>query len=154
MGKEILIEFIRAVRNSTIKRLERVPAGFENYSPSNGSLSIANIAKHIIDLDNWTFDKLKNPSLKAIETQTANITIGSRFEYEDMIEELNELAEEKIVLIESMSEADLQKKMFDDRFDSEVTVEWILLRGNLDHEIHHRGQLAVYLRLIQDGMKK
>lgn len=153
MGKEILIEFIRAVRNSTISRLEKIPAGFENWSPSTGSLSVANIAKHIIDLDYWTFEKLKDPSLKAIETQTANITIESRFEYEDMIEKLNELAEEKISLIESMSEEELQRKMFDDRFDSEVTVEWIFLRGNLDHEIHHRGQLAAYLRLIQDGMK-
>jgi len=153
MGKEILIEFVRAVRNSTISRLEKIPAGFENWSPSSGSLSVVNIAKHIIDLDYWTFEKLKDPSLKSIETQTANITIESRFEYEDMIEKLNELAEEKIGLIESMSEEELQRKMFDDRFDSEVTVEWIFLRGNLDHEIHHRGQLAAYLRLIQDGMK-
>ena len=31
----------------------------------------------------------------------------------------------------------------------EVSVWWIIVRGNLDHEIHHRGQLS-YLRAILD----
>jgi uncharacterized damage-inducible protein DinB len=28
----------------------------------------------------------------------------------------------------------------------EVTIWWIIVRGNLDHETHHRGQLSVYLK--------
>ena len=32
----------------------------------------------------------------------------------------------------------------------EVSVWWIIVRGNLDHEIHHRGQLSSYLRAILD----
>ena len=25
---------------------------------------------------------------------------------------------------------------------------WIIVRGNLDHETHHRGQIAAYLRML------
>ena len=35
----------------------------------------------------------------------------------------------------------------DERFGGNVSVWWILLRGNLDHEIHTRGQIALYLTL-------
>ena len=27
---------------------------------------------------------------------------------------------------------------------------WLILRANLDHEIHHRGALAVYLRVLNE----
>jgi uncharacterized damage-inducible protein DinB len=46
----------------------------------------------------------------------------------------------------------MQSKIYDDRFNDEVSIEWIILRGNLDHEIHHRGQIAVYLRMLIDNL--
>jgi uncharacterized damage-inducible protein DinB len=38
----------------------------------------------------------------------------------------------------------------DDRFGGEVTLWWTIVRGNLEHEAHHRGQIAVYLRIVND----
>ena len=49
-----------------------------------------------------------------------------------------------------MSGLDLSQLVFDSRFNGYVSVLWIVLRGNLDHEVHHGGQLASYLRLLQD----
>ena len=40
--------------------------------------------------------------------------------------------------------------IYDDRYNDMVSIEWVILRGNLDHEIHHRGQIAAYLRVLQD----
>jgi uncharacterized damage-inducible protein DinB len=50
----------------------------------------------------------------------------------------------------SLEKEKMGTKIYDDRFDKDVSIEWIILRGNLDHEIHHRGQLAVYLRTLND----
>ncbi len=66
----LLTEFCRTVRESTIKRLEIVPDGYENWKISSGALSFAEITKHLIDCDNWLLEKIKNPSLKSIETET------------------------------------------------------------------------------------
>ena len=40
--------------------------------------------------------------------------------------------------------------MPDDRFGGDVSLWWVVVRGNLDHEAHHRGQLATLLRIIED----
>ncbi|MCH8032711.1 MAG: hypothetical protein IH950_02995 [Bacteroidetes bacterium] len=31
-----------------------------------------------------------------------------------------------------------------------VELERIILRSSIDHQIHHRGQIAVYLRVLKD----
>jgi hypothetical protein len=81
MEIELLTEFCRRVRGSTIKRLELVPEGYENWKISPGSLSFAEIAKHIIDLDYWLLEKIKNPDIKSIETETASIKPRNKKEF-------------------------------------------------------------------------
>lgn len=150
MEIKLLTEFCKAVRESTLKRLKVVPEGYENWKISPGALSFAEVAKHIIDLDYWTFEKIKNPDLKSIETETAIIKNCDRERYIKLVNKLEELLEKKIEFINSLGEEKLKTKMFDDSINSEVSTEWIILRRNLDHEIHHRGQIAVYLRVLKD----
>ena len=85
MEIELLTEFCRSVRGSTIKRLEIVPEGYENWKISPGALSFAEIAKHIFDLDNWLFEKIKNPELHSIETETAVIKNCDRHEFNQYV---------------------------------------------------------------------
>jgi len=146
----LLTEFCRAVRESTIKRLELVPVGYENWKVSPGALSFAEIAKHLMDCDNWLFEKIKNPDIKSIETETAIMKFCDRDIYKKLINNLRETLEAKIEFINTLDEDKLNTKICDDRFNSEVSIEWIIMRGNLDHEIHHRGQAAAYLRVLKD----
>ena len=150
MEIKLLTDFCTSVRNSTIKRLEIVPEGYENWKVSPGALSFAEIAKHIIDLDNWLFEKIKNPNIKSIETETAIIKYCNREEYKGLIINLKDILEKKIELINSLDEDKLKEKMYDDAYDSEVSLAWLILRRNIDHEIHHRGQIAIYLRVLKD----
>jgi uncharacterized damage-inducible protein DinB len=150
MEIELLTEFCRIVRGSTIKRLELVPEGYENWKVSPGALSFAETAKHIIDLDYWLLKKIKNPNTKSIETETAIIKNCNRKEYEAFIINLKEVLKKKIDLIKTLDEAKLKVKIYDDSYNSEVSLAWLILRRNIDHEIHHRGQIATYLRVLKD----
>jgi len=150
MEIELLIEYSRAVRESTIKRLAIVPEGYENWKLSPGALSFAEIAKHIIDLDNWLFEKIKNPNIKSIETETAITKNCDSNVYKELLISLKRVLETKIEFIKTFDEDSLNRRIFDDRFNSEVSIAWIILRGNIDHEIHHRGQISAYLRVLKD----
>jgi uncharacterized damage-inducible protein DinB len=150
MEIDLLTEFCRSVRGSTIKRLELVPEGYENWKISDGALSFAETAKHIIDLDHWLFEKIKDPNTKSIETETAIIKNCNRKEYIELIINLKEILNKKIELINSLDEAKLKEKIYDDAYNSEVSLVWLILRRNIDHEIHHRGQIATYLRVLKD----
>ncbi|TFH58615.1 MAG: DinB family protein [Candidatus Zixiibacteriota bacterium] len=137
-----------AVRESTLKRLMQVPDGFENWRPTEASLSFADIAQHLIDADSWLFQKLETPELPAMRGQAGLVSVHSREDYNGLVEKLREIGERRRALIESLTDADLSRLIYDDRFGSEVEVWWTIVRGNLDHETHHRGQVAAYLRIV------
>ena len=153
MKNELIIEFCKAVRDSTIKRLKVVPVGYENWSISENSLSFAEIVKHLIESDNWTIKKINEPALKSILPEKGSIDDCSREQFSSLIHELEECLEKKIKFIHSLDREKMESKIYDDRFNDEVSIEWIILRGNLDHEIHHRGQIAVYLRMLKDKIQ-
>jgi len=147
--KENLIEFSKAIRDSTIKRLKIVPTGYENWSISENAMSFADTVHHLIECDNWLFKKLKNRELKPILGQNKKQKDIDRKTFDDLILDLIKSGEKRVNLIKNLSNSELQEKIFDQRF-GEVTVWWVIVRGNLDHEIHHRGQLAIYLRILKD----
>ncbi len=82
--------------------------------------------------------------------RAGSVAINDRGEYESYLAELMVSGERRARLITGLSEQGLARRMFDGRFGGEVSVWWIVVRGNLDHEIHHRGQLAACLRALED----
>jgi len=145
-----IIEFAEAVRQSTVKRLERIPIGFEDWAISDNALTIAEIAKHIIEADDWLIQKLSDPTLNSFTAAKGKIHISNREEYIQLIEELRTSLTKKINYLTKLTSEKLNEKIPDDRFGGLVTRWWVIVRGNLDHEIHHRGQLSAYLRVLQD----
>lgn len=138
-----------AVRESTLKRLLRVPDGFEGWRPTEASLSFADIAQHLVDADNWLFQKLQTPGLPSLQGRANLALVHGRANYDGLVEKLREIGERRKILIEGLTDDDLSRRIFDDRFGGEVEVWWIIVRGNLDHEAHHRGQMAAYLRIVE-----
>jgi len=144
-----LAEFSNAVRTSTIVRLQLIPAGKENWRFSHGAMSSADIEYHLIETDEWLFKKIELKNLKSILGNSGTVEINTRNDYLKLIEKLNESGKKRSRLILSLDDRGFKEKIYDDRFGKEVSVWWIIVRGNLDHEIHHRGQLSSYLRAIK-----
>jgi len=147
---ERIIEFACAVRQSTIKRLELIPLGFENWAISEKALTVAEIANHLIEADHWLLQKFSDLSLKPFKAAKGKIHISSRDEYIQLILELRKWLDKKNDYLTRLTPEQLDEKISDDRFEGLVMRWWVIVRGNLDHEIHHRGQLSAYIRVLQD----
>ena len=145
-----LVAFARAVRESTLKRLRAVPQGSENWRVSPGALSFAELAQHLLDTDDWLHAKLDDPGLEPIQAQAGTLTVADRQQYTDLLDALERSGERRERLLASLEPEAWQRQIHDARFGGEVSVWWIVVRGNLDHEIHHRGQIATYLRVLED----
>ena len=150
MNNKLLIDFCKTVRDSTLKRLNVVPEGYENWRISKNSLNFAEIAAHLIESDDWTIKKINEPAIKSILPEEGSIENCIREQFNTLILELEKCLDRKIKFIDSLDKEKMDSKIYDDRFNGEVSIEWIILRGNIDHEIHHRGQIAVYLRVLKD----
>jgi hypothetical protein len=112
-------------------------------------MSSADIAYHLIETDEWLFKKIEIKNLKSILGNSGTVEIQNRNDYLKLIEKLNNSGEKRAGLIRSLDDRGFEEKIYDDRFGKKVSVWWIIVRGNLDHEIHHRGQLSSYLRAIE-----
>ncbi len=145
---ENIIELARAVRESTLKRLALVPVGFEDWRLTGDKMSIADTVQHLIDSDYWMIEKIREPGLKAIDGVVNAVNIKSPEDYNKLLEKLDAAFNSKIEFLSGLSDNDLKIEMYDDRFGKKVSVWWIIMRGNIDHEIHHRGQLSAYLQMI------
>ena len=143
-----LARFSEAVRESSLKRLHLVPERTENWRPTHEGMSFADIALHLINAGNWLFKMLDLKNLKPIVGKPGLVEVTHRSQYLKLLEELRQIGEHRSQLIENMEPAQLSVMIFDERFGQEVSIWWIIVRGNLDHEIHHRGQIATYLRIL------
>ena len=54
--------------------------------------------------------------------------------------------------LRAISDEELSRRIPDGHYGPgpDSPVWWLILRANLDHEIHHRGALAVYLRVLKE----
>jgi len=143
-----LSDLASAIRESTLKRLRMVPPGREDWRPTEGALSFADIAHHLIQCDEWLFRKLAEPQTPGITAKARAAVVRERAQFESSLSQLTVLGDRRTILISGLSIAQLGALLPDDRFGGEVAVWWVIVRGNLDHEAHHRGQLATYLRIV------
>jgi uncharacterized damage-inducible protein DinB len=143
-----LAELSQAVRESTVARLPRVGRGFENWRPGPDAMSFADIARHLVDADEWLFKKLRQPELAPIKGEAGLIDLSDFDKYLDLITELERIGGKRTELLAGLSDSRLSELIFDARFNGEVSIWWLIVRGNLDHETHHRGQIAAFLRIL------
>lgn len=141
--------FSDSIRESTISRLKVVPEGMENFRVTSSSLSIADIAFHIAKTDRII--------LKSLETGYKGRNLGrpgmknirSRKEYDRILKELAKLGIKRRDTIISLNDKKFRKKISVCHLKGKTVMEFgELLYMMLDHEIHHRGQLSVYLKLL------
>ena len=109
-------------------------------------MSFADTVRHLIDADKWLFKQLEK-SIPAMKGEAAVEKILNRDEYDSLLDEFESIGKRREELLRTMPDDRFSEIIHDERF-GEVTVWWVIVRGNLDHEIHHRGQIVAYLRVV------
>jgi uncharacterized damage-inducible protein DinB len=132
---------------TTRKILERIPADKFDYKPHEKSMGMGQLASHIAEMISWTGPTLNQPELDF-----------SKFDYKPFVPESTEGLLE--FFDKNVAEAlDVLKNTSDETFFE----PWTMRNGEqvyftmpkavtmrsfvMNHIVHHRGQLSVYLRL-------
>lgn len=147
LNKAFLDELEKEAR-PTRKMLELVPLDKADWAPHKKSMPLGRLATHIAELTNWTSVTLDNSELDFAKTDyKPNVAASTA----DLI----------AIFEDNLSKAENSLKKADDKVFSE---DWTLRNGEqiyftmpkadvlrsvcFNHLVHHRGQLSVYLRLL------
>jgi uncharacterized damage-inducible protein DinB len=148
----ILPEFDREIA-VTRRVLERVPEGKPDYKPHEKSMALDRLAGHVAEVLGWAKETILqdsvdvNPPGSPPPAQNASLKMTSR---KQLLEEFDKRAAAGRAAIAGASDEDFMKPWSLMAGGKAVfTMPKIaVLRGFvMNHMIHHRGQLSVYLRL-------
>jgi len=130
---------------TTRRLLERVPTDKGTWKPHEKSFSVGHLAQLLSWMPGWITNTLTSDSL--------DLANGARYSYEtteSLLEQFDTNVREARAAISASSDADFSKmwslKMGDKVF---MTLpRGFVTRQHINHLVHHRGQMSVYLRLL------
>ena len=131
---------------TTRKVLERIPAEIFDWKPHEKSMTMGRLATHVADMFGWY--------IPALEADELDFAAGYNEPKAENAEDLTAILDKNVAAAtESLRKTDDEtlRKMWKLRDGENVFFEVPkvqVLRGMvMNHIIHHRGQLSVYLRL-------
>ena len=146
--KESVIEEFKREANGNRKILERVPFEKADWKPHEKSMSIARLASHLAENTGWITEILQNDELDFAGRAYKPYVATSK---EDLLTVFQDRYDKALAALEAASDQDLEKhwlvrvgpKVMQNNTKLEAIRGW-----TLSHMIHHRGQLSVYLRML------
>jgi uncharacterized damage-inducible protein DinB len=143
-----LIAELKQEAASTRKMLERVPYDKWEWKPHEKSMSIGRLPEHIADLLNWPSFAMTTTSL---DFKSGDYKFFQAKNKEDLIEALDRHTAASLAALEAATDEDFKVKwslIYGGRLINTLPRSVVLRSMVLNHVIHHRGQLSVYLRLL------
>jgi uncharacterized damage-inducible protein DinB len=144
---DFLLQELDAEMANTRKTLERVPCDKGTFAPHTKSMKMQNLAPHVAQLPEFGVTVLTTPELDFATTKFTPLPLESP---EQLVGALDEGAKKLRAALKSTP---------DSAWDETWTLSWAgkpIFTGNrfmayrqmfLNHIVHHRAQLGVYLRL-------
>ena len=147
--KDAFIAELKYESALTKKMLERVPLDKKVWLPHEKSMSLGRLATHIAQIPHWISDILNYPDF---DFATRPYLAGTANTNEELMEIFHQYLNAAVADLEKASD-ELMNQNWTVRRGEHVfntLVKKVAIRGwGLSHLIHHRGQLSVYLRLLE-----
>jgi uncharacterized damage-inducible protein DinB len=148
---EIQEAFIAELKHEcalTRKMLERVPMDKKDWKPHEKSMSLGRVATHLSDTIKWA-SVISNSEVFDFATVKSFGFVAAS--YSDLMQLFDTALVNAIADLSKMTDDDFEK-VWEVRRGEQVmfsTHKKAAIRGwVISHMIHHRGQLSVYLRLL------
>ncbi len=135
------IDYFESIRRRTINYIQSVPADRVDWSPKDGEFTCGDIVRH----------------LAAGESMFVGAVVEGRWRYtghdraagsslDQALARLNTVHADSITALRTLDDAQLIQPR--PTLKGPAVKAWRLLMAMVEHEIHHRSQLAMYLSLM------
>jgi uncharacterized damage-inducible protein DinB len=136
------LPYFESIRERTLRVLRVVPADRLEWRHSAGVFSAGDLARHIAAVERYTFAEnvLGRPS--RYHGCGTDLAVG----LENVLGFMERMHAETIDILRKLTPEDLERKGTSPQ--GVPVTAWKLLRAMVEHEVHHRGEMYVYLALL------
>lgn len=139
---ESFLPYFETIRERTLRVVRAVPPEKLEWRHTDNVFSCGDLARHIAAVERHTFAEnvLGRPSrYRGCGTELAE-------GHENVIAFMERMHRETVAMLKDLTPDDLAGKGLSPQ--SVPVTAWKLLRAMIEHEVHHRGEMYVYLALI------
>jgi uncharacterized damage-inducible protein DinB len=136
------LDYYEKIRQRTLKVIHCISPERMDWTYQEGKFTFADLIRHIASIERYMY--AENAQLKPSRYPGHGKELADG--YENVLAYLTRTHQESMEIFRRLSAEDLQRKCKTPG-EVEITV-WKWLRAMVEHEIHHRGQLYMYLSMI------
>ena len=137
------LQYFNNVRERTMRVARCTPPDKTEWTYAPGKFTLGDLLRHIAVTERYLF-------AENIRSQTSRYTTHGK-ELADGLENIlafmDRMHHESMDIFANLTDQDLQKKCATPQGSPITTWKW--LRSMTEHEIHHRGQIYLYLALLE-----
>ncbi|MHC2991731.1 damage-inducible protein DinB [Pontibacter sp. HJ8] len=136
------LDYYGRIRQRTERVIACIPLELYDWTYKEGKFTIADIIRHIAAIERYLYAQT------ALDKSAAYLGCGKELADgpEEVLRFFRAKHQESITIFQSLLDEDLQKKI-DTPGGGKITL-WKWLRALVEHEIHHRAQLYIYLGML------
>ncbi len=136
------LTYYAKVKGRTRRLFPYIPAEQIEWTYQEGKFTIGDLIRHLANIERYMFSE--TIQLKESAYQGCGLAYASG--YEEVIAYYDQMYHESVAIWESLSDDDLLRKCKTPSGNNITTWKWMRLL--VEHEIHHRGQLYMYLAIL------
>ena len=140
-GPEFL-RYFENIRARTTRVIECIPREHFEWRPVEGMFSFADLVRHLAATERFMFGENAQCKPSRYPGHGPELADG----YDAVMQYYRRCHEETVEIISQLSAADLQQRC---QTPGAIAIPvWKWLRSMIEHEVHHRGQIYLMLRMI------
>jgi uncharacterized damage-inducible protein DinB len=139
---DLFVEYLGKVHQRTARVARCIPAGKVEWSYREGKFTLGDLVRHIAAIERYMFVE----TIRGKPSRYAGCGKELASGLEEVLTFLEKMHGESVEIISRLGPDDLNRKCTTPEGAS-ITV-WKWLRAMVEHEIHHRGQIYIYLAML------
>jgi uncharacterized damage-inducible protein DinB len=139
---DTFLEYLSRIHQRTDRVVRCIPPEQLEWTYREGKFTLGDVVRHIATIERFMFVETVCGRPSRYAGCGRELADG----YQQTLDYVNHLRAESMKILSSLSDADLQRKCATP--DGAKMAVWKWLRAMVEHEIHHRGQLYMYLSLL------
>ncbi|MCU0447095.1 MAG: DinB family protein [Microscillaceae bacterium] len=140
---EPFLAYYQKIRERTLKVIACIPPDKIEWTYQNGKFTLGDLIRHLACIERFMY--AENAQFLPSRYQGCGREYAEG--YENVLNFFNQMHQESLEIFRKLSPEDLQRKTFTPA-SSQIAL-WKWLRAMTEHEIHHRGQIYLYLGILQ-----